>query len=216
MPPLLVLPVALLAAYLLGSANFAIPIARVVRGVDIRAVGNRNPGAVNVFHCVGKGWGVLVGFLDGCKSVVPMVLARWLAFPADDLWDPLAVAAVGVAAILGHVRPVFHRFQGGKGAGTVLGAFLFLVPLEVLVAFALGIGVVAVFLRHVAYRWGRWVPIVAITLTPFVALSARLLPLPDPPGWGHVAGAALLSLCTLSLNLGFMRNRLSEARDRQA
>jgi glycerol-3-phosphate acyltransferase PlsY len=70
---------AVIAAYLFGSLNFAIIITRLVRGEDIRTLGNKNPGASNTGRTVGRGWGMLVLVLDGLKAVIPMAVARiWI------------------------------------------------------------------------------------------------------------------------------------------
>ena len=119
----------ILAAYLLGSVPFGLLIGRS-RGVDIRHRGSGNIGATNLARSLGLRWGVLAFCLDYFKGLAPTLLAAMSAgtlgkastdgelsgvFP---VWLPVAV---GAAAILGHVFPIFLRFRGGKGVATAFG-----------------------------------------------------------------------------------------------
>jgi glycerol-3-phosphate acyltransferase PlsY len=116
-------PVAMIAgAYLLGSIPTGLLLARA-KGVDIRAVGSGNIGATNVSRTLGKRLGALVLVLDAVKGLAPVLAARFLRLGDE------AMAAVGLAAILGHVFPVWIRFRGGKGVATALGVFAALSPL---------------------------------------------------------------------------------------
>jgi glycerol-3-phosphate acyltransferase PlsY len=116
-------PVAMIAgAYLLGSIPTGLLLARA-KGVDIRAVGSGNIGATNVSRTLGKRLGVLVLVLDALKGLAPVLAARFLHLGSE------VMAAVGLAAILGHVFPVWLRFRGGKGVATALGVFTALTPL---------------------------------------------------------------------------------------
>lgn len=112
----------LVAAYLVGAIPFGIFIARAV-GIDVRAAGSGNIGATNVARTAGKGFGVLTLLLDAVKGAAPVLVARY-AFAAPS-WLQVGV---GVAAILGHVFPVYLRFRGGKGVATALGVFVALTP----------------------------------------------------------------------------------------
>jgi glycerol-3-phosphate acyltransferase PlsY len=109
-----------LAGYLLGSIPFGLIVARL-RGVDLRAVGSGNIGATNVARALGKVFGVLVLALDALKGFAPTLAAARLlgAEPA---------CLVALAAILGHVFPVWLKFHGGKGVATGLGVFAALAP----------------------------------------------------------------------------------------
>lgn len=122
-------------AYLLGSVPFGLVVARLLRGVDVRAVGSGNIGASNVTRAAGKGAGVLTLALDVAKASLPMLLAVHLAGggrPAADWW----AAAVGLAAFAGHLFPLWLGFKGGKGVATALGVFLVLAPVPALLAIA--------------------------------------------------------------------------------
>ena len=119
-----------LAAYLLGSIPFALILARRW-GSDLRAVGSGNPGAANVMRASGVRAGVLVAILDMSKGAVSV----WLAARISD-GAPLPAAA-GLAAIIGHIYPVWLRFRGGKGVATACGVFSILTPLAVPPALAI-------------------------------------------------------------------------------
>ena len=120
----------ILAAYLLGSIPFALILARRW-GSDLRAVGSGNLGATNVMRASGVRAGVLVAILDMSKGAVSV----WLAARISD-GAPLPAAA-GLAAIIGHIYPVWLRFRGGKGVATACGVFSILTPLAVPPALAI-------------------------------------------------------------------------------
>jgi glycerol-3-phosphate acyltransferase PlsY len=111
-------------AYLLGSIPFGYLLVRFFRKEDIRALGSGNIGATNVARAGAKGLGLLTLALDLLKGVAAVVIAKRVSpgTPSD-----LMVAAA-VAAVLGHVFPVWLRFKGGKGVATALGVFLVIAP----------------------------------------------------------------------------------------
>jgi glycerol-3-phosphate acyltransferase PlsY len=113
-----------LVAYLIGSIPFALILARRW-GADLRRVGSGNLGAANVMRASGVTAGVLVAALDMSKGVASVWLARRFG---DDTQLP---AAAGLAAIIGHVYPIWLRFRGGKGVATACGVFVMLTPLAV-------------------------------------------------------------------------------------
>ena len=119
-----------LAAYLLGSIPFALILARRW-GSDLRAVGSGNLGATNVMRASGVRAGVVVAILDMSKGAVSV----WLAARISD-GAPLPAAA-GLAAIIGHIYPIWLRFRGGKGVATACGVFSILTPLAVPPAIAI-------------------------------------------------------------------------------
>lgn len=128
-------------SYLLGSIPFGLLVARKVKGIDIRNHGSHSMGATNVFRVVGKGWGILVLFLDSLKG--------YLAVKIPELWMgnsvPFYVLILcGLAAVLGHTFPVWLGFRGGKGIATSLGVFLALAFLPTIITFALWAVVFAV------------------------------------------------------------------------
>jgi len=110
---------ATLAAYLVGSLSFAVIVSRLAGLQDPRTFGSKNPGATNVLRSGSKPAAIVTLLLDGLKGWLPVVLVRWFGQPYG-LGDG-TVALVGLAAFLGHLYPVFFRFQGGKGVATFLG-----------------------------------------------------------------------------------------------
>lgn len=118
----------ILGAYLLGAIPFGLLIG-LARGIDVRQHGSRNIGATNVGRVVGRRWGQLCLVLDILKGLVPTALAGWLLVgPDPDSARLLVWLAVGLAAVLGHVFPVFLGFRGGKGVATTVGVALGLYP----------------------------------------------------------------------------------------
>jgi glycerol-3-phosphate acyltransferase PlsY len=128
---------AIVLAYLCGSVPFGLLVARA-RGVDPRQVGSGNIGATNVARALGKKTGALVLFLDAVKGLGPVLGAR-LLWPGR----PEIAAGAGLAAILGHVFPVWLKLHGGKGVATGLGVFLALSPIATAAATALFLAVYA-------------------------------------------------------------------------
>jgi glycerol-3-phosphate acyltransferase PlsY len=172
---------AIVAAYLLGSLSFAVIVSRVVGLADPRTYGSGNPGATNVLRSGHKGAAVATLAFDVFKGYVPVFLALWWR---EALGFGLAtVALVGLAAFVGHLWPVFFRFQGGKGVATAAGVLLALNPLlglATLVSFALIVG----FFRYVSLA-----SIVAAVFAPFYQMLI----------WG--GGPYLLALVPMSLLL---------------
>jgi glycerol-3-phosphate acyltransferase PlsY len=123
-------------AYLLGSIPFAWLVSRR-HGVDIRTVGSGNPGASNVLRSVGVAAGMVVLILDVAKGTLAVLIAQWMGV------DLAMLVAAAVAAIVGHVFPLWFGFRGGKGVATAAGVFAVLLPVGLIVA-------VAVFLVTVA------------------------------------------------------------------
>lgn len=116
--------------YLSGSIMFAYIITKLVAGTDIRKLGNRNPGAANTFKQVGPFWGILAGLLDALKALVPILIGCYFF----DL-SSISLGIMGLGAVIGHGHPLFFRFKGGRAAGTLMGIYIFFIPIELLVAF---------------------------------------------------------------------------------
>jgi glycerol-3-phosphate acyltransferase PlsY len=120
--------IAIVIGYLLGSIPSAYLAGRLRKGVDIREVGSKNMGAMNVYYEVGLVEAVLVTLVDLGKGVGAILLVRWLSdTPLTSQFDFLT-GLTGAAAVIGHVFPVFLKFRGGKGAATAIGILLFLLP----------------------------------------------------------------------------------------
>lgn len=110
------------AAYLLGSVPFGLVVARLTGGVDLRGVGSGNIGATNVLRAVGKAAAAVTLVGDIGKGAVAVGLARWEGA------DSVVLALTALAAVLGHLYPVWAGFRGGKGVATTLGVLLGLMP----------------------------------------------------------------------------------------
>ena len=118
-----------LIAYLIGSIPFGYLIVKLKEGRDVRSSGSGNIGATNVLRTAGRGSAVLTLLFDAAKGYLAVWLAGWSSHDA-----PQAVALAAIAAVLGHLFPVFLKFKGGKGVSTVLGVFLYVSPPPILIA----------------------------------------------------------------------------------
>ena len=138
---------AALLAYLVGSLSFAVIVSRAMGLSDPRSYGSKNPGATNVLRSGSKLAAVATLLLDGLKGWLPVMLVKWFG-PDYGLGDG-TVAAVSLAAFVGHLFPVFFKFKGGKGVATAAGALLgieWLLGLATLVTWA----IVIFFSRYVS------------------------------------------------------------------
>lgn len=162
------------AAYLMGAVPFAQIIARL-HGKDLRTVGSGNIGATNLARACGRKWGYICFGLDVLKGLVPVV-----AFPIVAKADTTSAGffalwlAVGIAAILGHVFPVYLNFRGGKGVATSFGVALGVWPyFTVCAAIALLAWVACVL------KW-RYISLAsicaALTFPVTLALAAAVVP----------------------------------------
>ena len=118
----LYIAIAIICAYLIGSFPSAYVAGRLRRGIDIREVGSRNMGAMNVFYKVGFVEGILVLAVDIGKGAAAVALAHWLGVPM------IAQLFAGAAVVIGHGFPVFLKFRGGRGGATLIGVLVFLMP----------------------------------------------------------------------------------------
>ena len=114
----LTIAVATYLSYLIGSFSSAIIVCKVMRFPDPRLQGSRNPGTTNVLRIGGKKAAAITLLGDVAKGVIPVLLAKWFAMP------PVGIALVTFAAFLGHLFPIYYRFEGGKGVATALGCML--------------------------------------------------------------------------------------------
>lgn len=134
MPPAVALPLAIVAAYLVGSIDFAVIVARM-HGVDIHQEGSGNPGMSNVLRTLGRVPAAMVFIGDTLKGTIGAAMGM----VASGVPDPMVHWAflTGLAAVVGHCYPIFHRFKGGKGVATGGGVLLFTVPLVALIEIAI-------------------------------------------------------------------------------
>ncbi len=135
--------IVVVAAYLLGSIPFGYLIVRGKGGGDVRQTGSGGTGATNVSRRAGKAAGVLTLLLDAAKGCVAVLIAK--AFGGDD-W---VIAAAAIAALVGHIFPVWLGFRGGKGVATGVGIFLVLAPVALLCAGVVFVAIV-VLTRYVS------------------------------------------------------------------
>lgn len=116
-----------LCAYVLGSIPFGLLLVRTRSGRDIRHMGSGNIGATNVKRALGSKWAAVTLLCDGLKGALPTLLALLTAGGDTWMWLP---AATALAAIIGHIYPIFLKFEpSGKGVATTLGCLLVLAPL---------------------------------------------------------------------------------------
>jgi glycerol-3-phosphate acyltransferase PlsY len=153
----LYIALAIICAYLIGSFPSAYIVARLRKGIDIREVGSRNMGAMNVFYKIGFWSGLLVLAMDIGKGASAVALARWLGVPM------IAQFFAGAAVVVGHSFPVFLKFRGGKGGATVIGILAFLMPWGIPFYLAIfGLGLLLTHYATLSYS-------VAFLCFPFVA-----------------------------------------------
>ena len=214
----LIVIIAVVVGYLSGSVSYATLISRRVSGRNIRELGSKNPGSLNVGASVGKKWGFLVGLLDGLKSFIPMLLARLAAGGQSEAFVFIATMAAGIAAILGHWKPVFHGWKGGQCVGTTIGVFLFIIPLEFLLSFVLGALFIFFVVRKLVDKWVRWVPITFVLLVPIVTALCNVffevslfahVSLGAHP-WYWMAGIGAVCVLMLTINISYLKNRFQE------
>lgn len=179
------MPLAILAAYLIGSIPFALLLTRRSGAVDLRRVGSGNLGAANVWRASGITAGIVVAALDIAKGAASVALAERMT------GEPASAAAAGVAAIVGHIYPVWLRFKGGKGVATACGVFSMLTPNAVPPALAL-------FL-------------LAVGVTKYISLGSILATLALPPmayAMGDVASAVVAAFAAAAIVLFRHRSNL--------
>ena len=172
---------ALMAAYLIGSLSFAVIVSRFMGLADPRSYGSGNPGATNVLRSGNRAAAVLTLAFDALKGYVPVLLVL-LFGPRVGLGEGSA-AFVGLAAFLGHLWPVFFKFQGGKGVATAAGALLALNPW-------LGAATLATWVIIAAFfRYSSLASLVSAVFAPFYQALV----------WG--VEPALLAIAVMSLLL---------------
>ncbi len=123
---ILELMISIVVCYLIGSVSGSIVLGKI-KGIDIRSHGSGNAGATNAFRTLGFFFAFGVMLIDVLKSYLPILILQSL-----DIFDinthSVELLLCGLAAVLGHVYPIYHQFKGGKGAGTLVGVILALFP----------------------------------------------------------------------------------------
>jgi len=174
-------------SYLLGSLSFAVIVSKFMGLSDPRSYGSKNPGATNVLRSGNKKAAVLTLLFDAVKGWVPVVWVLQHGAPFG-LSEGTAAAA-GLAAFLGHLYPIFFRFQGGKGVATALGVLMGVSPLLGLLVALTWLGIAWFF------RYSSLAALLAAILAPvYYALLADVL-------WWSFNGATLGLLCAMGVLL---------------
>ncbi len=165
------------AAYIIGSLSSAIIVCKLWGLPDPRSQGSNNPGATNVLRIGGKLPAVVTMLGDGSKGFIPTLLLAHLNFPA---W---VIGGAMLAALLGHIYPVFFGFKGGKGVATAMGAFLGLSWLLGAVLIATWAGIIAVtrvsslgaIVATILASLVAWIVLHDVTLTAIIAAMSVIL-----------------------------------------
>jgi glycerol-3-phosphate acyltransferase PlsY len=191
--------IVIIAAYLLGSVPFGVLIAKA-HGKDLRTIGSGNIGATNLARALGKKWAYLCFCLDAAKGLIPVSAAAFILSSPPSVKDLFLWLAVGCAAILGHIFPVYLKFKGGKGVATSFGVALGLWPYyTVCSAFALAVWVTTVLI----WRYISLASIAASITFPLIFVLAIIL----RPGWDFTNLWPLLTAATAIPLMVIIRHR---------
>jgi glycerol-3-phosphate acyltransferase PlsY len=195
-----ILALAVIPAYLLGSIPFGVIIAKA-KGKDLRSIGSGNIGATNVARALGRRWAYFCFVLDVLKGLAPMLVVRALIEVPNPTPSLLTLwLLVGCASICGHIFPIYLKFKGGKGVATSLGVALGLWPYYTICAslvFVIWILIVLV---------SRYVSLASITASiafPLILVLAIVL----TPGWDFVNLWPLLIAATAIPLMVIIRHR---------
>jgi len=199
----------IIIAYFIGSIPFGYLIVRIREGGDVRETGSGGTGATNVLRRAGKVAGVITLILDALKGAAAVVIAKLLLFPHvplghagqtehillehlgsglhDAYWW---VAAAAVAAIVGHIFPVWLGFRGGKGVATGVGVFLMLAPIAVALAVVIFVLIVGLtrYISLGSIVAAATIPIFVLVQNAFIRPIVSLAPMLT----AATAGAALI------------------------
>lgn len=184
----------LVAAYLMGSIPAAYVAGRAVRGIDLREHGSGNLGATNVYRLLGGKVAAAVLLFDAAKGALPVLVLPRLIPDGDPL---LWAIAYGVAAIIGHVRPIFLLWKGGgKGVATSSGVFAALAPLPML----------ATFLVWAAVLWATgYVSLASLSAAAVLPLAIATVAGPRSPLFGVALVIGGFVFWTHRANIGRLR-----------
>ena len=120
----------ILLAYLIGSIPTSVWVSKYFFGVDIRDYGSGNAGATNTYRVLGSRWGTFVMVVDVVKGLVATSLFLLIPYYMHDEWDRTnLMIGLGLAAVVGHIFPIFADFKGGKGVATLLGMVIAIQPI---------------------------------------------------------------------------------------
>ncbi|WP_186064307.1 glycerol-3-phosphate 1-O-acyltransferase PlsY [Burkholderia gladioli] len=172
--------IATIVAYLIGSVSFAVVVSALMGLADPRSYGSKNPGATNVLRSGNKKAAILTLLGDAFKGWLAVWLVRHFAIGGE-----IGVALVAIAVFLGHLYPIFFRFQGGKGVATAAGVLLAIAP-------ALGIATLLSWLVIAfCFRYSSFAALVAAVFAPI--FDVWLFGTRDNPvAWAVLAMSMLL------------------------
>ena len=120
----------IIAAYLIGSIPTAVWVSKIYFGIDIRDYGSGNAGATNTYRVLGAKWGTFVMIVDMLKGVIATSLYILLPYYLTNDWDRTnLMIGLGLAAVAGHIFPIWAGFKGGKGVATLFGMILAIQPI---------------------------------------------------------------------------------------
>ncbi|MHC4570785.1 MAG: glycerol-3-phosphate 1-O-acyltransferase PlsY [Planctomycetota bacterium] len=189
----------IIAAYLLGSVPFGLIIAKAHRK-DLRSIGSGNIGATNLSRALGRKWAYLCFLLDATKGLIPMLVAAGFISSPPRIIELLLVLAVGCAAVLGHIFPIYVKFKGGKGVATSFGVAIGLWPYYTTCSlFALGVWAVTVLI----WRYISLASIAASVAFPLALVLVIVL----TPGWDFANLWPLLIAATTIPLIVIVRHR---------
>ena len=188
----------LLIAYLLGSIPFSFLLGKLFKGQDIRKLGSGNMGGTNSFRVFGKPIGFAVSILDVLKSGIVVFLVRWYPqlFEGLDVFHPLLY---GLAAVLGHVYPLWFRFKGGKGVASSAGVLLAYQPILALALF------IVFFVIEYATRYVSVASNVTLCVASLSAIVLHIFVAPDL--WLVVISLILNLIVIIAHRANFQRLR---------
>lgn len=139
--------VLIITAYLIGSVPTALIISKYFFGVDIREYGSGNMGATNTFRVLGAKFGTIVMVGDMLKGILAVALYNLLPYYlTNELERTNLMIGLGLAAVLGHIYPIWAQFRGGKGVATLFGMLLAIQP--VVAASCVGVFLLVLFLTR--------------------------------------------------------------------
>ena len=149
----LILLTGLISSYLIGSIPTAYIFCRLLKGIDIRKAGSGNVGATNAMRVLGKGWGIIVLFLDVLKGFLPVtVLGNNVGPGVGFISDELLRIILGLSCISGHNWTIFLGFKGGKGVATTLGVLIGLATMIAGLRLALALVIATWFVIFIVSR----------------------------------------------------------------
>src|SRR6478752_4490643 len=120
----------IIAAYLIGSIPTAVWVSKIYFGIDIRDYGSGNAGATNTYRILGAKWGTFVMIIDVLKGLVATSLVIFIPYYMNNAFAKTNfMVGLGLAAIVGHIFPIFADFKGGKGVATLFGMIIALQPI---------------------------------------------------------------------------------------